>query len=573
MANPQLGSSPPETIVLPTQTRLATETAVLDGRPSTEKGSTLTLAGSHDESPPTFPPEKTQGNDAFDEKPHVNEEPLQSQKAAEEGYPGSWKLGLITIGLCLSIFCLSLDNTILSTAIPRITDEFKSLEDVGWYGSSYLLTACAMALTFGKLYTFYSTKWVYLIALFIFELGSLICAVTPNSLGLILGRAIAGFGSAGLFSGALIIIAQTVPLNRRPIFSAMLGSIYGISSVAGPLMGGGVTGIFLLFFFKAPKSVKAKAGFKGQLGQLDIPGTLIFMPCIICALLALQWGGTMYAWNSPQIIALFVVFGLLLVAFIGVQWRQQDNAMVPPRLIKNRNVWGAGMYNFCIGAAFFILIFYLPIWFQAIKNVSATKSGIMNLPLLLPMIICSIAAGACVTIFGYYTPFMIAAPVLLAIGGGLLSTLKVDSGHAQWIGYQVIYGIGIGIGFQQAMIVVQTALPIADVPVVTALVMFAQTLGGALFVSVGQNVFQNQLRKNILAKAPDVDVAKVAHVGATMLRHAVPKDILPAVLEAYNEAITQTFYVSLAIGTIAIFFALPIQWLSVKGKKIEMAAA
>jgi hypothetical protein len=207
------------------------------------------------------------------------------------------------------------------------------------------------------------------------------------------------------------------------------------------------------------------------------------------------------------------------------------------------------------------------------KGVSATKPGIMNLPLLLPMIICSVLAGVCVSVIGYYTPFMIAAPILLSTGGGLLSTLKVDSGHPLWIGYQAIYGIGVGIGIQQGMIVVQTALSIADVPIATALVMFAQTLGGPLFVSIGQNVFQSQLHKNILARASEIDVAKVISAGATMLRQAVPKDILPAILEAYNEAITQTFYVSLAIGTIAIFFALPIQWLSVKGRKLEMATA
>ncbi|GAB1197136.1 hypothetical protein APSETT444_006426 [Aspergillus pseudonomiae] len=536
-----------------------------EGRPSMEKGSTL--AGSQAESPALAPEVKNENN-----MPVANTSPSdEAQKEEEEEYPSSWRLGLITIALALAIFCLALDNTIISTAIPKITDQFKSLEDVGWYGSAYLLTTCSLCLTFGKLYTFYSTKWVYLIALFIFELGSLICGIAPNSLSLIIGRAIAGLGAAGLFSGALIIIAQTVPLNRRPIFAAMMGSMYGIASVAGPLMGGaftdrlswrwcfyinlpfgGVTGCFILFLFKAPKSVKDKSGFKNQMGQLDFPGTVLFMPSIICVLLALQWGGTMYAWNSARIIALFVVFGVLLIAFCGVQLWQQDKATVPPRLVKNQN---------------------LPIWFQAIKGVSATRSGIMNLPLLLPMIVASIAAGACVTMVGYYTPFMIATPILISIGGGLLSTLNVDSGDAAWIGYQVLYGIGVGLGLQQPMIVVQAALPIADVPTATAFVMFSQTLGGALFVSIAQNVFQNQLRKNILARAPEVDVAKVVGAGATMLRQAVSQDILPTVLEAYNDAITETFYAAVAIGAIALFAALPIQWLSVKGKKIEAMAA
>lgn len=127
------------------------------------------------------------------------------------------------------------DNTIIATAIPRITDQFKALNDVGWYGSSYLLTTCATQLIYGKFYTFYSIKWVYLVALFIFEVGSLICGVAPNSTALIIGRAVAGVGAAGIFSGAILIIASTVPLRQRPTYMGLIAGMYGIASVAGPL--------------------------------------------------------------------------------------------------------------------------------------------------------------------------------------------------------------------------------------------------------------------------------------------------------------------------------------------------
>ena len=127
------------------------------------------------------------------------------------------------------------DNTIIATAIPKITDQFNSLDDVGWYGSSYLLTTCAVSLMFGKLYTFYSIKWIYLIALCIFEVGSLVCAVTPSSVGLICGRAIAGLGAAGLFSGSILIISKSVPLVKRPMYTGLVGAMFGIANVAGPL--------------------------------------------------------------------------------------------------------------------------------------------------------------------------------------------------------------------------------------------------------------------------------------------------------------------------------------------------
>lgn len=141
--------------------------------------------------------------------------------------PSKLRVTLLITALCLAVFCQALDNTIIATAIPRITDEFNSLDDVGWYGSAYLLTTCAFQLSYGKIYNLFPTKWVFLVSLAIFELGSLVCGATPSSLGLILGRAVAGIGSGGIFSGAVLAIAASTPLEKRPIFNGLLGSMYG----------------------------------------------------------------------------------------------------------------------------------------------------------------------------------------------------------------------------------------------------------------------------------------------------------------------------------------------------------
>nr|F2SH39.2 RecName: Full=MFS-type efflux pump MFS1 [Trichophyton rubrum CBS 118892]QYR68951.1 MFS type multidrug efflux pump [Trichophyton rubrum] len=503
------------------------------------------------------------------------------------------KLAVIVTGLCLSVLLVALDNTIIATAIPKITDQFHALEDIGWYGSSYLLTICAFQLIFGKIYTFFPVKWVFLIAITIFEIGSAICGAAPNSTALIIGRAVAGIGSAGIFSGALIIIAYSIPLEKRPAYTGAIGGMYGIASVAGPLMGGAftdhiswrwcfyinlpigaVTILSILIFLKHPKQkLDNNQTWKARLLKLDPIGTAFFMPSIICLLLALQWGGTKYPWNNGRIIALFVVFAVLISGFIYFQIRGGDSATVPPRILKKRSIASGAFFLFTIGSAFFIMVYYLPIWFQAIKGASATSSGIMNIPMVLSLVVLSIASGITVTAIGYYAPLYYVSTVLTSIGAGLLTTFTTETSKGKWIGYQIIFGAGVGTGLQLSIIAAQAVLPLEDVAVGTVIMMFCQTLGGALFVSVGQNVFTNLLVKGVVNAAPGLDPQVVLRVGATQLKNMIPPQFLDGVQVAYNDALTKTWYVATALAALSVIGSVGMEWKSVKGKKIEPAAA
>lgn len=510
----------------------------------------------------------------------------QPSHQEEIEYPPFRKVIVIIFGLFISAFLVALDRTIIGTAIPKITDDFQSLGDVGWYASAYLLTMCGFQLLIGRVYTFFNIKHVFLANIVIFEIGSAICGAAPTSTVFIVGRAIAGIGSAGIFSGAIPIFVYILPLEKRPAYTGLFGMVFGLASVVAPLLGGLFTDkvswrwcfyvnlpigavtiiIITLILHLPPQQKREKLTWKQQVDRLDPIGTSIFFPSVVCLLLALQWGGVTYTWNSARIIVLLVLFGVSFPTFIVIQFWRQEKATVPPRIIANRNV-SAGMFvTFCTGSAMMVMVYYLPIWFQAIKGVSAVKSGIMNLPLILGLVISSIMAGFLTKKIGYYVPWMYICAVLMPTGAGLICTFTTATNHSKWISYQFLFGFGLGIGMQQPSVAVQAVLARKDVPTGVSLMFFMQSLGGAICTSISNNVFTNKLAQG-LAHIPGVDVRTVANVGATDLRKFVPAGSLPDVLRLYNAALITAFYVAAALSSCVILGVLPMQWISIKKRQ------
>ncbi|KAI8163976.1 Efflux pump aflT [Colletotrichum sp. SAR 10_70] len=525
--------------------------------------------------------------------------PSTHQSSEDEvEYPHGLKLILIIIALCLAVFLVALDQTIIAPALGAITSEYGSVKDIGWYGSAYLLTTTALQPMYGTVYKLFSVKYIYIAAIAVFEIGSLVCALAPNSTAFIIGRAVAGIGTAGLFSGSIVILSYTMPLEKRPLAFGLIGGMWGIASVAGPLLGGVFTekatwrwcfyinlpigGIAMVFvFFLLHLSRKNNPEGKSlvqRLMQLDLIGTAIFIPAIVCLLLALQWGGAEYPWKSAKIIGLFVGFGLMIIIFIGIQLWQGDKGTLPPYLFKNRNVVCAMLFACFFGAAFFPLIYYLSLYFQAIQGVSAVQAGIKILPLLLATVVASMASGALISVIGYYSAIILPSLVLFTVGSGLITTFDLDTPMREWFGYQVLAGLGIGAGFQIGVLVVQTVLPLEEVPVATAVVQFFQSFGGAIMIAVAQSLFQTGLVNGVGTRVPDLDPSIFINAGADQVRSILTQmgrqDAIDAVLESYMVGLRHTYYVTVACAAAAFVACLGLQWKSVKkeGKGPAVAA-
>lgn len=297
-------------------------------------------------------------------------------------------------------------------------------------------------------------------------------------------------GGAGISSGAFTIIALSAPPAQRPAYIGILGASYGVAAAIGPLVGGAFTsnvtwrwcfyinlpigglaaGIILLFYRAPPPLPFLDTPLKEKFLQMDLPGTLLLVSAMVCYVLALQWGGVSLAWSDSKVIGLFVGFGVLLIAYGVLQWAQKERAAMIGRLFR-RNVVVTMIYIDLLAGTFFLLVYYLPIYFQVVSGVSAAQSGIRNLPLILAQSVATVVSGITLSKFAYPQPFLLFGAALSAIGSGLLYTLDVNTGSGKWIGYQLLTGIGIGWCFQVPVVTAQASVSPQDLPSVTAMVL------------------------------------------------------------------------------------------------------
>lgn len=503
----------------------------------------------------------------------------------KSAYPSLGRAIVVLSSLYMSLFLVALDKTIVGPAIPIITNQFDSIADIGWYGSAYTVTSCGFMLFFGQLYKFFPTKYVFLSSIFLFEAGSAICGSAQSSLMLIIGRALAGPGTSGITTGAQVIIAQTLPLNRRPIAVGLFGAVFGVASVAGPLMGGvftthlswrwcfwinlpvGFLALLFVFVFFHVERQKNTMSWKQTLLHLDPLGTILLLPSLVCLLLALQWTSTDYTWSNPQVIGLLLGFGIGCLLFVAWQYKtRKTTATVKSEVITQRSIFFGCISQFTVGAGMLTCSLYIPLWFQAIKEWTPMMSGIGTIPLVGSVVIGAIFSGVCVQNLGYYTPFMMIGSAMMAVGAGFITTWKVDTGVATWAGYQVAFGCGVGLAMQQPMLAAQTVLKMRDLPTGTALMTLSQTMGGAIFASVGENMFIRRFLRE-LKQAGVANAEELIKTGATELKKYFDGQE-DAVLRAYNTGLTKgPFFASMVVVCLAFPAACFMEWRSTKRTK------
>jgi EmrB/QacA subfamily drug resistance transporter len=469
--------------------------------------------------------------------------------------------------LMLGMFLAALDQTIVSTALPTIVGDLGGLDHLSWVVTSYLLAATASTPLYGKLGDMYGRKPVFLAAIVIFLAGSMLSGLSQSMTQLIAFRALQGMGAGGLMVGAQAIIADIVPPRDRGRYMGVIGSVFAVASVAGPLLGGFLVEAISwrwVFYVNLPVGVLAVlvVAFRLHLHTpshrhaIDYLGAGLLTAGVSALILVTTWGGNQYAWDSGVIVGLAVAGVALLAAFV-VQERRAAEPIIPLSLFGSSVFRVATALGFVIGLAMFGAIIFIPLFLQLVYGVSPTSSGLRMLPLMAGLLTASIVSGRAISRIGRYKAFPIAGTAITTVGLFLLSRLEVDT--PPWLAsvYMLVVGIGIGLVMQVLVLVVQNDAPARDVGVATSTATFFRSMGGSLGVAVFGAIFASRLT-NELAALPNAAAAHVS--GGVNVRpdqvHALPPAVRHDFLLAFVDALQPVFLVGAALTLVAFGLAL-----------------
>ncbi|KAK2010477.1 MFS general substrate transporter [Colletotrichum eremochloae] len=416
---------------------------------------------------------------------------------------------VIVASLCAAVFVAALDVTIITTALPAITEFFRSPTGYQWVGSGYVLPHTASVPLWGKLSDIWGRKLAILAGALLFIAGSLVCALASSFALFLFGRAVQGLGAAGLITLVNICISDLFSLRDRGLYFGLVSIVWALASGVGPVLGGvftdrltwrwcfwinlpiGSVVSVLIFFFLSLDT--AKTSVREGLRAIDWAGTLLVSGGVLMVLLGLDFGGHMHPWHSAVVICL-LIFGIVCGAlFVVYEAKWAKFPLIPIQMFTTRSSAAAFTLCFCHGYVFIGIAYYLPLYLQAVLASTALRSGLYLLPYILSVSISAAFTGAFIQWTGKYMPSVYSGGVLLCVGAGLLVSLGPEPEWAKIIGYQIVAGTGVGFNFEGPLLAVQAVMGVDHVATVTATMGFVRTMSTAVSIVIGGVVFQNRM--------------------------------------------------------------------------------
>ncbi|MYY13681.1 DHA2 family efflux MFS transporter permease subunit [Streptomyces sp. SID4919] len=477
---------------------------------------------------------------------------------------------LVSIGaLLLGMLLASLDQTIVSTALPTIVSDLGGLDHLSWVVTAYLLASTAATPLWGKLGDQYGRKRLFQTAVVIFLIGSALCGIAQNMPLLIGFRALQGLGGGGLMVLSMAIVGDLVPPRERGRYQGLFGAVFGTTSVLGPLLGGVLTEQLSwrwVFYVNLPLGAVALVVIATSLRiprrdtrhTIDYLGTFLIASVATCLVLVASLGGTTWAWGSAPVIGLALLGLLLAVAFVAVE-RRAAEPVLPLKLFRVRTFTLAAVIGFIIGFAMFGAMTYLPTFLQIVRGVTPTMSGVHMLPMVVGLLLSSTVSGQIVSRTGRWKVFPVAGTGITTVGLLLLHRLDAHTGTAETSAYFFVFGLGLGLVMQVLVLIAQNSVTYEDLGVATSGVTFFRSIGAAFGVAVFGSVFAGRLQ-DALADAlagrnlpAGVDPASLAADPRRL--DQIPAALRPAVLDAFSSSITEVFLYAAPVALLGFVLA------------------
>lgn len=488
---------------------------------------------------------------------------------SEHQYLSHRQILTVMFGIMSGMFLAALDQSIVGVALPRITSDLGGLEHLAWVVTAYLLASTSTTPLWGKISDLYGRKKIFQLAIVIFLIGSMLCGLSQNMPQLIAFRALQGIGGGGLMSIALAIIGDVIPPRERGRYQGYFGAVFGVSSVAGPLIGGWLTDAISwrwIFYVNLPIGILAlvlttialQMPLPRRQHSIDYLGAGLVVAAVSSLLLYLNWAGEHYGWGDIRALWLLAASIILTVLFIFVENRAEE-PILPMRLFKGSIFSVGNAFGFLSGLAMFGGIIFLPIYFQGVMGMSPTKSGLAMVPMVVGILSMSITSGLLVTKTGKYKIFPIIGSALIIVALYLLSTLKVDTPYWQIAFYAFFFGLGLGFTMQTVMVAVQNAVPFRDMGVATSSLTFTRSLGGAIGTAIFGAILNSRLATHLadLAVKEGFDMATLPAeaTGNIQAMQHLPEPAKSLVLGAYTDAITDLFLYAIPFVVVALLIS------------------